>query len=895
MQAEKSLNNLIIFNNLLKRVLDEISIAFVLVDSQGEIVLCSQEACRILDLMHSSIVGLRISDLFFYEEGQPLSIESIRGNSESKPISLKLCFKNPNGARLIINCQVKELADQLGPSTAWLILLKKRVGFEDTLEESILETLNRLFQVTPQPIAFINGEGRILKINPATCQLMGLSEDQIVGKNGGDFMSPFYKQKFMEDIHSMREGHMHDLDIYEIETPEGRKKKFKIRSLKIGQDAYAGFINDVTSLDELATAAQDSKQNLENFFALAEEGFFIAEMRPPVSKTMLESLEEDQYLKIAEQTFVTLVNAALAKHYYEVPEAMIGRPLMDFLKHQPAQLHTVLRDLFQTGKAKYELPLYRSNGEMFMAEGSLVLVYNERDDAYQLIGVQRDKTQWQQLRNALAEVNEKLRLAQEIARIGTWEMDLITGAITRNNTWYTMLGYEPGQMGPTDQDFLSLLHGDDLSRINQQIEQVLHKKLDLFEAEFRLRTKEGNYRWVKSRAQIFKNEEGEPVRVIGAQIDIDDYYRLFEQIKLSESTFKGIIDNISDAVYIQNEDGIFLDVNRAAELMYGYRREEFVGRTPEFLSAEGKNDLQVVAKALKKALEGEPQRFKFWGKKADGSIFPKEVILNQGTYFGVPCVIAVARDITDQIKRELELRRLVEELHEVNSEKDKFFSIIAHDLKSPLSAMIGITELLAEDAEKLTLGEIKRLSRSLQASGNNVYRLLENLLEWSRIKRGLMDFNPSFLSLRTVVAHSMENFVLAASQKQIGLLNAVGESFKVFADERMLETILRNLLSNAIKFTERGGFIKITAYQKVNGFVGVEVKDTGIGIPEDLLTKIFSVTGNGQRKGTDGELSTGLGLPLCKELVEIHGGKIWAENNSSKGSRLCFTLPSKPR
>lgn len=534
-----------------------------------------------------------------------------------------------------------------------------------------------------------------------------------------------------------------------------------------------------------------------------------------------------------------------------------------------------------------------NDGSGFIAEGSVVFVKDSQGNIVQCIGVQRDMTQTIIMQQELAETEERLRLAHEVARLGTWDMDLSSQRIIRNSTWSEMLGYQAHEIELSHQAFLDLLHSEDRPRVETELKRVLiESKADAFEAEFRLRTRQGRYKWIRSKARVIARDgEGKPMRVIGVHLDVDDYHRTLEMLKISEITYRNIIDSVSDALYIQDEEGVFVDVNRAAEQMYGYKKKEIIGKTPEFLSAEGKNDMHAVALAFEKALNGEVQRFEFWGRKADGSIFPKEVVLGPGTYFGLPCVIAVARDISVQVAKEEELKRLVDNLREANAEKDKFFSLIAHDLKSPLSAMLGITELLAEESDRLTLGEIKRISRSLQTSASNVYGLLENLLEWSRIRRRVFDYEPQRVVLRNIVSRVLDTQAVAASRKMVGLLNAVNESIEVYADERMLETILRNLISNAIKFTQRGGFVKVSAHGPVDGQIVVEVKDTGIGIPEIIMDQLFLVTGNAQRRGTDGEPSTGLGLPLCKELVEIHGGKIWAENNTSKGSRFCFTLP----
>lgn len=881
---------------MLKSVLTEIPQPVIVADLLGNIIFINGEAYQLLGPDKMVLNSTSITNILFDEKGYPFSLEQIPEIGKSRGTSFPLLLKRHQGLSIKLKCNLISLKEVNGEIKAWLFLFQKNDGYEinKSLDQFLSkENVQSLFFLTPQAFVIINGEGKIILVNPSTCKLLGLEEDKLLGRNVSDFILSDDEDRFHHDIDALRHGITAELGIYEIPTPGGKTQKIKIKAIHLIDDLFGGFLNDVTELHELRETAEEGSHYLENFFALSDEGFFIAEFVPSLSPEFFESMPAVFHKEIAERTRIVKVNEALAQQYRISQDKIIGRSIFDFVKHNPNRLDEITKSLLQSGRAKYQFDLIRSNGEMFWAEGSVALVYDKRGNATHLIGVQRGISEWKYLRKELIKSHETLHLAQQVARLGIWEMDLSTGSITMNDHWYTMLGYAPGEIGNTHEMFLSLVHPEDRARIEEQIEEYLRNgsSLNDIETELRLLTKGGTYKWIRSRARVFRDSAESAKRVLGVLLDVDEYHRSMEVLRLSEVTYRGFIDAVSDALYIQDEEGVFLDVNQAAEQMYGYSKHEIIGKTPEFLSAEGKNDLNAVMLAFEKALDGEPQRFEFWGRRADGSIFPKEVALSPGSYFGLPCVIAVARDITHQKDRQKELNALVNSLQEANAEKDKFFSLIAHDLKSPLSAILGLTELLAEDTQKLTLGEIQRLSRSLQVSATNVYSLLENLLEWSRVRRRMIEYRPEYLNLRKVVANALDTYAMVAMKKQIGLLNALNDALKVYADTRMLETILRNLISNAIKFTPRGGFVKVTAYTKKDGFILVEVKDTGIGIPENLLDQLFSMTGKAQRKGTEGEPSTGLGLLLCKELVEIQGGKIWVENNTTKGCRFLFTLP----
>jgi len=239
-----------------------------------------------------------------------------------------------------------------------------------------------------------------------------------------------------------------------------------------------------------------------------------------------------------------------------------------------------------------------------------------------------------------------------------------------------------------------------------------------------------------------------------------------------------------------------------------------------------------------------------------------------------------------------ELKESEQQLKITNSEKDKFFSIIAHDIKSPFSAFLGLTEIMADDFDQLTLKEIQSFVQTMRTSASSLYRLLENLLEWSQIKREVIEFKPETYPLLKIINETTELMQHAAARKEIEIIHDIQEGLNVTADLHMLETILRNLVSNAVKYTPKGGAITITAH-KTDRSVEIAVSDTGIGMEPDLKANLFNLNVSTNRSGTEGEPSTGLGLILCKEFIEKHGGTIWVESEEGKGSKFFFNLPKK--
>jgi len=254
--------------------------------------------------------------------------------------------------------------------------------------------------------------------------------------------------------------------------------------------------------------------------------------------------------------------------------------------------------------------------------------------------------------------------------------------------------------------------------------------------------------------------------------------------------------------------------------------------------------------------------------------------------------VGIIEDITERKRAEAIIEQTNNELTKLNSEKDKFFSIIAHDLRSPFLGFLKLTEIMATESQNFTIAKFAEYSRALNESAVNLYELLGNLLDWSIMQRGKMEFNLQKQNLFSIVTKNIFTNMEHAKQKGISIFNHVNDSLNVTADEKMINTVLRNLISNAVKFTRKDGKIIVNAKSIENGMIELSVSDNGVGILEKNLNRLFKVGEKVGSKGTDNEPSTGLGLLLCKEFVEKHGGIIWVESKENVGSTFYFTLPN---
>ena len=253
-------------------------------------------------------------------------------------------------------------------------------------------------------------------------------------------------------------------------------------------------------------------------------------------------------------------------------------------------------------------------------------------------------------------------------------------------------------------------------------------------------------------------------------------------------------------------------------------------------------------------------------------------------------VFVTMQDISERIQSEKILRESEARLRELNATKDKFFSIISHDLKSPFNAIMGFSELLAAQIHEKDYEGIEEYSKIIKDSSGRAMSLLTNLLEWARTQTGTMNFQPEYIELVSLINEIVDLANDSAKHKSIQISKKIPHNIIAFVDKAMIGTILRNLISNAIKFSGSNGEIVVTAEKKPLE-INISVSDNGVGMSKNTIGKLFKIDQNLTTKGTQNELGTGLGLILCKEFVEKHGGKIWAESEVGIGSNFTFTIP----
>lgn len=340
------------------------------------------------------------------------------------------------------------------------------------------------------------------------------------------------------------------------------------------------------------------------------------------------------------------------------------------------------------------------------------------------------------------------------------------------------------------------------------------------------------------------------------------------------------------------EDSIDLPVVIVDYIMPGMKGDELLEKihsiSPETLTIllTGQANLEGVTRAINTA-----DLYRYIAKPWDQDDLVMTVKEAIKSYYSAHEIELKNKELSElNVSLEEKVEQRTKQLSELNATKDKFFSIIAHDLKNPFNALMGFSSLLIDSFDEYNDEEKLDLIQTMSDASENAYKLLENLLEWSRSQTGSIKWNPEEISIDNITQETISVLENAAFNKKISLQAIVPDNTIVYADSNMITTVIRNLVSNSIKYTLNGGEIKIYSSQE-EGILEITIEDNGVGIRKEDLDKLFRIDVNFSTNGTNSEPGTGLGLILCREFVVKNGGKIWVESEQGIGSKFKFTLP----
>lgn len=462
-----------------------------------------------------------------------------------------------------------------------------------------------------------------------------------------------------------------------------------------------------------------------------------------------------------------------------------------------------------------------------------------------------------------------------------------------NDAFTRIMGYSNDELlSFTEKEIVDLIHEPDKNQVWTNYKDRLAGKDIPPRYQIKLKSKTGKIKILDMYSQRF-NYNGKPA-VQAIFLDITEQTEALKALEESESKFRTIFEHSGVAMVITETDGTMIRVNQAFVQLFGYSSEELQGLKPTDLNYPG--DLQQTAKLLNdfqndKDVVSRQIEKKYLNKKGDvfwGLVTVTAIRDNKGK---VVYLIGQLQDITKIKNAENELTKYAEKLKGINTSKDKFFSIISHDLRSPFNVLLSISEYASQYFAELSNDDIKEFITNIHSSAKKVYDLMQNLLEWAQGQLGKIEIEKNKIDLFDLSENVVSLYKGIADQKKTTLLNEVEKNTFIFADKYTIETVIRNLVSNSVKFTNKGGRIIVSA--KLTGdFAAVTVEDTGIGISSEDQQKLFRIDEQFRTEGTEEEIGSGLGLILSKEFVELNGGEISVVSKVNSGSKFTFTVPS---
>jgi|GEM_PF-688942 len=617
-----------------------------------------------------------------------------------------------------------------------------------------------------------------------------------------------------------------------------------------------------------------------------------------IERKLIDS--EKKYRQVAENAIDIIFTTNLEGYFTYVNkagEAGSGYTLEELLRINYLNLilpeyKEKIRDFYREQFSKKinstytEYPYYTKGGDVkWFGQNATLLIENDQIKGFHCIS--RDITSQKKMEKELFESEKRYRQLVEYSPDGI--VVFSSGKIVyANDAFIELFGATSiEQVDSLPLTELMLPDAIDVTRARIKASQETTTKVQIHEKKFR--KLDGTIIFVEVTASpiIFHNEQAIQFVIR----DVTSRKRVEEEFRRQQLEVNTLLDSMPGMTFFKDVNFKYIIVNQNFCEMLGYKKDEIVGKTdfdllPRHLAEKyHEEDVKVIESGKELSLSEE--RTLIHGRYL--TIGTRKVPLKDETG-SVVGLIGLGVDVTEQKTAEEAIKRYSKEMEEINAEKDKFFSIISHDLRSPFQGLLGLSNAMIEEFDTLTLDETKLFINNIHNSAKNLFNLIENLLQWSRIQRGKLDFQPVIVDLYEETLYVINLLQRNAITKNIKLINKIEEDLKVKSDINILHSTLQNLVSNAIKFTPNGGEITIAAEKDVE-YVSVSVIDTGVGIAENDIKKLFRIDAQHSTLGTEKESGTGLGLIICKELIERQGGNIWVESKIKKGTTFTITLP----
>ena len=750
-----------------------------------------------------------------------------------------------NISKDILNERIRKLEDEN-------LQLKESNSLNDIIS-FVLKDLPCILMITD------SREGKILFINEYAKKTHNLEGDGIIVKTTlelGLFSSKEERDKVIK--HFLIDKN--DSSYLGVNFFQNKEHHYEIKSMKKilynGQECFLTIASDVTQYVNIQNRLEESNQNLQHL--LNEHSSIILLINPYNGE-------------------IVQTNPAAADFYGYSKDELIKKTIFDLNILAASKIKEKMMLALNNKHNIFQFAHKMSSGDIKYVEvHSSPVNYSGQKLLFSII---HDITDRRKTEKLLEESEERFKKLFELAPDPYYLNDMKGNFVDGNLAAEKILGYKKEELIGSNLLKMKILPPNFMAKAAKS----------LFMHTLGKPTGPDHFQLIRKNGETIDVEiMSTPIKIQGKKLvlgicrDIRKRISIENELKAQYNFMHMLINTIPIPFYYKDKDLKYLGCNRAFAKILGTQIKEVVGKTNHDLWPRETADL-FYKKNLLLLKNRISQNFVTNIKDANGR--DMTVIINASIYYGLDTepagILGLMQDITD-------LKKTEEDLKEAITAKNKFFSIIAHDIKSPLSGFIGLTKMLTEDTRNLSLSSIVDISENLHKSSGYLLKMLENLLYWAKLQQNSIELQPKTINISSVVDSVIQIFELNLKEKNITLVKNI-DDIEIKTDLNMLEIVIRNLISNAIKFSEKDSRIEIFTTRK-NGEISLSVKDHGIGITEENLNKLFKLDESFSTPGTNKEKGSGLGLIITKELIEKNGGILSVESLDGIGSTFTITF-----
>ena len=804
--------------------------------------------------------NIKLLFISIFDISEQINIENKIKRETEKLDAEKELFRDEKNK---LNEQIKKLqkqSEELDHKIETLNAEKKELLNYQHLVESVIDA-----------VFTVDLEGKVIFWNKSSEELFGYSKSQIYNKFFGRILGLFDFEYYDNLVEELKDKGTITKNITVFKN-EGQKEtieaKFTFTSEK--KDSIFVFCTNVTAWVDEYEKLKIDEEKYRNIVINSDKNIC--------------NIDKNG-------TFI-YVNKILCKTLSLPKEKILGKKINDFIDYESFGSDNFnIKSLDDASTTALELPFITGNKDKVIF---IIKFYPVLDEKFKV----------KYFNCYLTDITSKEFLDKELELFSSIFSSSHDGiALVKNNkfeltniAFAKIFGYE-NTRDLLGLNFLSLTDERHANKVEEYLKLIKDGNKQYSKFEFIAVKKDNSNFYCEASASVVKVNSIKYL-VISVR-DITEKKRVQEIIKQSEEKYRNITDNIDDFLYTyENINNNLRPVfyTTSVEKITHYSQEEFLTDAKMLMRIIHPNDFAHVKTKLKNLFQSRIQmsgevEFRIISKLGNVVWVRNKLNIIRNSNGKIQKLYGLVSDISLRKKAEIELKKSSDKLIKLNETKDKFISIISHDLRTPFSSVVGFTDLLLNDNE-LKEEEKRQYIKYIQDSANTMLSLVNSLLDWTRLQTGRVRFEPDRFQIKDIIDSSINLMAGVAVQKNIKLNSTIEDETTVFVDKDLVQQVFNNLLSNAIKFTNDGGKIIISkrSFDK-SRFIEFSIKDNGIGIKEENLDKLFNVDAKYTSEGTKGEKGSGLGLSLVKEIIEKHGGEIRVESVYGKGTEFLFTLP----